>query len=326
MLIRPAVPTDKPEMIELLRKSLGDSTIPKSEPLWNWKHEENPFGSSYVLLATENEKIIGLRAFMKWNWSWNGKNYRAIRAVDTATHPDFQGKGIFKKLTLRQLELCKEDGVDFVFNTPNTQSMPGYLKMGWQVQGKMPVKMSPTRPIGLAKAFLKKRGEPGPRPPISSDWKSVVNALGTKSAITPSGITTPYSAAYLKWRYANNPLFDYHFISDNENYLLTYRFKPHDRYLELRLTDFYLFNDQAKVRKHLNAEIKKIKRSHKPDMITMSGAHYPHVKKYLGFLGPFPVLRAGPTVTLRDVNAGENFNKFMDYKNWTYSMGDLELF
>ncbi len=33
MLVRPATPDDRPAIIELLRQSLGESSIPKSEAL-----------------------------------------------------------------------------------------------------------------------------------------------------------------------------------------------------------------------------------------------------------------------------------------------------
>ena len=119
MNIRAGIPEDTNSIIELLKKSLGESTIPKSEALWNWKHIKNPFGKSYILLAEENSELIGVRAFMQWKWLWKGKIYKTVRAVDTATHPEHQGKGVFKKLTLQQAEICKKDGVDFIFNTPN---------------------------------------------------------------------------------------------------------------------------------------------------------------------------------------------------------------
>src|SRR5688572_28823803 len=150
MLIRGATQMDEPAIIELLKRSLGESLIPISEKFWNWKHNQNPFGSSYVLLAEENDQIIGVRAFMKWKWRWKGELYSAIRAVDTSTHPDHQGKGIFKKLTLHQLEICKQKGEHFVFNTPNNDSRPGYIKMGWVQQGKMPLKIKLLRPLNLA--------------------------------------------------------------------------------------------------------------------------------------------------------------------------------
>ena len=60
----------------------------------------------------------------------------AVRAVDTATHPDYQGRGIFRLLTLAGVEAMTAEGVQFVFNTPNDQSRPGYLKMGWLRVGR----------------------------------------------------------------------------------------------------------------------------------------------------------------------------------------------
>jgi GNAT superfamily N-acetyltransferase len=327
MELRPATPADKPAMIELLRKSLGDSTIPKSESLWNWKHEQNPFGNSYVLLAVENEMLIGLRAFMKWTWKWNDKTYKAIRAVDTATHPDFQGKGIFKKLTLKQLELCKEEGVHFVFNTPNTQSMPGYLKMGWQVQGRMPIKFKVARPVALGlRVALKKTISGPPAPGHTSDWQALLKAFGSAAPPSPAGLHTPYSLSYVNWRYATNPLFAYNYLSDLENYLLLYRLKPHSKYTELRITDLYVFNHHKQIRSHLKKEISKISKMLKPDLVTVSGLQYEQHKKLLGFLGPLPVLKKGPVVTLRDINATGFFDTLMDQANWSYSTGDLELF
>ena len=67
------------------------------------------------------------------------------RAVDTATDPDFQGRGIFTRLTLEALDALPAEGVELVFNTPNARSLPGYLKMGWQEVGRLPAAVRPTR-------------------------------------------------------------------------------------------------------------------------------------------------------------------------------------
>src|SRR5688572_13398222 len=104
MTIRPAEATDIPEIISLLKLSLGESFLPKSEAYWHWKHVNNPFGKSPVLLAEESNAIIGVRAFMRWQWNDGKRTIEAVRAVDTATHPDFQGKGIFTKLTMSLLK------------------------------------------------------------------------------------------------------------------------------------------------------------------------------------------------------------------------------
>lgn len=326
MNIRPATPKDKPAMIELLRKSLGESTIPKSEALWAWKHEENPFGPSYVLLAEENDELIGLRAFMQWEWQWNNKLYKTIRAVDTATHPQHQGKGIFKKLTLDQLERCKKDDVKFVFNTPNTQSMPGYLKMGWKVQGKMPLKIKVLSPVASAFRILLKRKPLTPVASAQADWQKLLQHFEHATPVPVPGLHTPWSVSYIQWRYAVNPLFPYSFVSDYKNYILIYRIKEHSRFSELRITDIFIFSGTANVRKEISRQVSLLGRRLKADLLTLSGRQLLAGKEYLPSFGPVPVRNAGPTITLRNVTADSEFDSLMNMENWSYSMGDLELF
>ena len=144
MIIREAKKEDIDSIIVLLQASLGESLLKKSAEIWNFKHVINPFGESTVLLAEEDTQILGVRAFMNWHWQMGNQVWNSYRAVDTATHPDHQGKGIFKKLTLQALDTINEKGDCFVFNTPNDQSRPGYLKMGWQEVGKIKVALVPT--------------------------------------------------------------------------------------------------------------------------------------------------------------------------------------
>ena len=57
-----------------------------------------PFGESKILIAEQDSKIIGIRAFMYWNWVNCEEEVIAVRAVDTATDPMHQGKGILANL------------------------------------------------------------------------------------------------------------------------------------------------------------------------------------------------------------------------------------
>ncbi|RYD56677.1 MAG: GNAT family N-acetyltransferase [Sphingobacteriales bacterium] len=325
MQLRSATAQDKPAIITLLKSSLGESMIPKSESLWTWKHEQNPFGPSFVLLAEEDNELIGVRAFMQWAWQWGDKTYKAIRAVDTATHPDHQGKGIFKKLTLKQLELCKEQGIHFVFNTPNDQSRPGYLKMGWVAQGRMPLKMQPVQPLTTALNVLlkKQKAVPTLRP---DNWEPALKLIGQKTALPPAGLHTVVSKNYIDWRYASNPLFPYYCISDNENYLLILRPKPHTRFLELRITDFFVFNDAESIRRSVREQLKKKASEMNADIVSISGNIYTENRKHLGSMGLIPVRASGPIVTLRDLNVSDQFGSLLETPNWSYSLGDLELF
>ena len=143
--------------------TLGESsTLKRTAKLWRWKHQESPFGESHRLVAeSESGELIGLRAFLRWEFKYDDQKYRAVRAVDTSTHPNFQRMGIFSRLTRQAIEDVKADGVDFIFNTPNNASRSGYLKMGWSTVGRPAplVKILSYRRfvVGLVRSKLLKR-------------------------------------------------------------------------------------------------------------------------------------------------------------------------
>lgn len=332
MLVRPATPDDKPAMMELLKKSLGESVIPISETFWNWKHEQNPFGASYVLLADQNGKLVGLRAFMQWKWQWKGEVLSTIRAVDTATHPDFQGKGIFKKLTLQLLETCHQKGVHFVFNTPNQNSKPGYLKMGWMEQGKMPLKMKIRNPLSLSLAKLFNRqgnAFAGIDPSPVQTWESNIIQLADQSIQSSSRLATIHSASFISWRYAHNPLFRYNYFTDNQNFLLISRIKRHSFANELRLVDFILLNLGAggkQVAAFMKKEVFNFCTINNCNLITISGEQFKEFRHFFQWMGIIPVRAIGPAITLRNMNMGERFPDLLEPSHWSYSLGDMELF
>ncbi|HYH15818.1 MAG TPA: GNAT family N-acetyltransferase, partial [Flavisolibacter sp.] len=285
-----------------------------------------------VLLAEENGTLIGLRAFMQWDWQWQGKRYKAIRAVDTATHPAHQGKGIFKKLTLQQAEACKQCGVQFVFNTPNTQSKPGYLKMGWVEQGKMPLKFKIVQPFAMSYSmvFNKKKVstyKDDPTPHVN--WPEAIFQRIDKAAVSDDHLSTAVSGAYIKWRYADNPLANYNYITDNENFLAILRLKEHFFGKELRISDFILLNKEASPKKvglQIKRSVAEYARKHNVRFISLSGQQYQQYRPYFGWMGMVPVRSLGPIVTLKDLNMNSHFPQLLDVNNWAYSLGDMELF
>src|SRR5690606_39385473 len=56
--IRSATPADVPEILDVLRAALGEPPgLQRTEALWNWKHVDNPFGPSIVLVAESGGRI-----------------------------------------------------------------------------------------------------------------------------------------------------------------------------------------------------------------------------------------------------------------------------
>ena len=171
-------------IVELLRESLSDN---HSTDFFKWKHCENPFGESYGLLAYDDNQIVGVRMFMFWEFRKADKIIKAIRPVDTIVHPGYRGKGLFKKLTLKGLDACSGN-YDLVFNTPNRQSLPGYLKMGWK---HYPQKLQ------YRMAF-----SPGFRGKNDVQLHSANRFEVTENYYPSKSFRTHYSSEYLRWRYS----------------------------------------------------------------------------------------------------------------------------
>ena len=311
MKIRKATASDIPAIIDLLKESLGESMIPKSEALWKWKHLDNPFGPSPTLLAEEDDKLIGLRAFLRWEFEAKGKTYRACRAVDTATHPDYQGKGIFKTLTNKLVDQVAASGVDFIYNTPNKKSTPGYLKMGWQKWGKLPLKLQFHVSTGTNTHPL------DPKPwssiaPLAAQLESPASQNKTGAILKPG---------YLKWRYLDCPLFPYYFLTDHNSFLLFYRIKESRLGRELRICDlFTLSSFGGSQKKMLQELLREAQKSSGARFTSFSGLKYPHQNALN--LGSLPILAMGPLVTLRQLQP--DFDP--QTVSWQWSLGDLELF
>ena len=147
--VRPATADDREQILSLLAASLGWRDDARYRELFEWKHERNPFGPSLAWVVERDGRVVAVRLFMRWEFRRGGSTLRAVRAVDTATHPDHQGHGLFTALTQHALEACRAEGVAFVFNTPNDQSRPGYLKLGWREVGRPSVAARPGRPRDL---------------------------------------------------------------------------------------------------------------------------------------------------------------------------------
>jgi GNAT superfamily N-acetyltransferase len=202
---REAKPEDVDEILRVLRAALGETPVLRRTPeLWAWKHESSPFGPSIVLLATSGDRIAGVRALMQWQLTTpHGATIRCVRPVDTATHPDFERQGIFRRLTMESLDLARERGIDLVFNTPNPQSGAGYLSMGWREVAPIGVMVRPR----VGKAVPAVHGS-------AASLSEVIPAATPFRAVevpdrSPRGLRTRRDQAYQDWRFGSHPTVRY---------------------------------------------------------------------------------------------------------------------
>lgn len=312
MIVKQASINDIPNIVELLKLSLGESVVEKSSTIWNFKHVDNPFGPSYVLVATDNETFVGVRALMKWNWQLNNRIWVAYRAVDTATHPDFQGKGIFKKLTLQALDNVEKEQETFVFNTPNDKSRPGYLKMGWVIVDALPIAIVPTM-LYFFLSFFRKRGSSVNQ--IKTEKLDELCKIHNHVLSKKNSIFTPKSAAYLKWRFEENPMQKYQVASADDWYIAMY-VKEHKFFKELRIVEVIVGSNSFE--KAIRNTIIDYAIQNRCWMVTLANKDLFRFR----FFGKF-----GPKLTFKSLTKDTLFiDKALDINNWKYSLGDLELF
>ena len=178
---------DIKEIVSLIRYGLDPNF---TEKFFLWKHLHNPFGKSFGLIAEENGEIVGLRMFMFWEF-YNIKEERtlkAIRPVDTVVSSNYRGRGLFKKLTLKGIESCMGD-FDLIFNTPNDNSLPGYLKMGWNLSVK-----APKLKLGFINPFYKRHDLQELNIDSIDFSRNYIKSY--------SDWSTNKSEEYIKWRYS----------------------------------------------------------------------------------------------------------------------------
>jgi len=306
--VRRLTADDDTEVRRLLRRCLGQGpTGDRTAAFFAWKHRENPFGSSPGLAALHDGQIVGVRIFLRWQLEAMGEPVHALRAVDTATDPAHQGRGIFRHLTLSLLDDLDRSGeVDLVFNTPNGNSRPGYLKMGWRAVGTLPVRMAvvrPSRVLSGARAAARATATGGgdaastekpSRELVSCPFESASTVLAERGqevqdildeAADVHGLHTPLSLRYLRWRYAEVPDLDYRcIVSEAGGRLRGVAFgqvRPRGPLAEFTLCDTLLRAGDRRTARRLLSESRR------------SGADHVVVHVPRGSAAERPALRAG---------------------------------
>ena len=196
---------DLSEVLSLFRQGLSRTG---NQEWFNWKHRENPFGPSPGFLAEQDGKIVAARFFLRWRFRNAQGTTNAIRPVDTVVHPSARRQGIFSRLTLYGLEQLSATAPLPVFNTPNNNSLPGYLKMGWEVYGEpLPYCYRLAIPLGSVPAVSIADRYPesiAPDFPVTERYR------------------TDLSTEFLRWRYAG-PNYRFAYFRESAHALLVYR-------------------------------------------------------------------------------------------------------
>jgi hypothetical protein len=281
--IRAATADDDAAVLELLQASMGWVPDDQYARFFTWKHRESPFGPSPAWVAVEGRRIVGFRTFLRWQ-------FRAA-------------------------------GVAFVFNTPNDNSRPGYMKMGWKLVRRLPVAARPRSPQALVRLVRART----PADKWSTECPTGVAAPEAladtgDAALAPlldeaasGGLRTHRTPAYLRWRYGFPPL-RYRVLTapgGPADGLVVFRLRRRGAATEAAVCEVLVPGGSVRTTRRLLGR-----------MLQDSGADYAVIlgppRRRLGFL---PVPGQGPTLVWRGVKDTAP----PPPEAWNLALGDIEL-
>lgn len=323
--VRRATDDDLAAVLDLLQASLGWVPDDAYARFFAWKHHHSPAGRSPAWVAVDaaaGDRVVGFRTFSRWQFERGDETVTAVRAVDTATHPDYQGRGIFSQLTRHALDELADEGVAFVFNTPNERSRPGYLKMGWQLVERLPVAAAIRSPLALTR--LARARTPADKwsvptavgVPIGEALSDAAAVAELLDAARPHDgrLRTRRTPAHLTWRYGFEPLHYRALVGPGgvAEGIVVFRLRRRGPALEAAVCEQIVpAGDGATAA----ALVRRVLRETGADHAVQIGRAQPR-------RGRLPVPGQGPTLVWRAVTETD----MPPADRWDLALGDIELF
>jgi GNAT superfamily N-acetyltransferase len=99
-----------------------------------WLYVDNPDGKAVGYDAWDGERLAAHYVCIPARAWVEGLLVPVLLSLNTATHPDYQGKGLFTKLAAMTFEAGAAQGFDGVYGVANANSTPGFVrKLGFQL-------------------------------------------------------------------------------------------------------------------------------------------------------------------------------------------------
>jgi GNAT superfamily N-acetyltransferase len=133
--VRAYTPGDEKSAVELISAVFPSEFTTFTVDWWTWKYKTNPNGfwgdKGDVWVAESDDKIVGYYAIIPYKIKYHQKTIIAAQSVDTATHPNYRGLGIFTRLAKKVYESAGKR-YPFIFGFPSEMAHQGFIKLGWK--------------------------------------------------------------------------------------------------------------------------------------------------------------------------------------------------
>jgi GNAT superfamily N-acetyltransferase len=150
------VAADLPKLRDLFEASFGQR---REEAYDAWRFLGTPDGPAPTIVAEDGERFAGSYTVSPTWLDIGGERIRGAQSMDTMTHPDYRGQGLFSRLALACFDRLREDGYEVLYGFPNESSYPGFIRrLQWDHVADVPYWSRPITPL---------EGRPAPLPALS---------------------------------------------------------------------------------------------------------------------------------------------------------------
>ena len=203
LAVRDATEADRGAAVVLLAAAHGSET--RSAGSWDWLFRGRL--DRYVV-ADAGDQLAAQYALLPLRLQHRGEVIDASLSLDTATHPDFTGRGLMTELALRAYD---RPGGDLVFGFPNSNSAwIFYNRLGWHELTPFPLLVKPLpglvralSPVPLPRGphLRRSRSESAERFDRFDSWADDI----WDATSAELGTAVVRDSAYLNWRFADAP-------------------------------------------------------------------------------------------------------------------------
>ena len=206
-VFREANPADTPAIIDLFWQV---SPSGRTVDYWKWLNERGPFGPAIVEVIELDNHIIGHYAVMPMTLNSGAQDVKAGFAMQVCTHRGHRGLPFLRPMCDRVWKRCAEAGMAVVYGFPNRHIWPIYKRMmQWEEVSKFKSLQYSLAEKGVpfieaGDDFLVTR---------ETAFPDETDALWDASPLSGGNvITVSRNAAYLNWRFCENPAQHYRIL------------------------------------------------------------------------------------------------------------------
>jgi GNAT superfamily N-acetyltransferase len=117
-----------------------------------WKFHDNPAGRGLIIVAEHSNQIVGQYTLIPTRLRLGNETVLGAISLDTMTHPDYRGQGMFVVLAKACMELAASKRVEVLYTNPNKDSYPWFVhRLNWDHTGDISEWVRVLNPSGLAR-------------------------------------------------------------------------------------------------------------------------------------------------------------------------------